>query len=399
MANLVARAGEFHPAFVTPRYGEEVIGGAEDLARRTAEELARRGHRVSALSTCALDHHTWTNHFPEGSSEINGVAVHRFAARTGLGDPGLHRVLTALNEGRRLTEKEQRRWLDGVVMSDGLVAHLREEGERYSHIIFLPYLFGTTYYGSGVMPDRSYIVPCLHDEPYAYQPLILDSLRKARGLIFNSPGERRLASKLLGIADPGPVVGMGFEQLKGDPAAFRDRTDVRGEFMLYAGRREEGKNTPLLIDYFRRLTRDHPGIAELVLMGSGEISVPFEISHSLHDLGRVSEQHKWDGYSAASIFCQPSVNESFSIVLMEAWLAGAPALVHSGCAVTSDHVRESGGGLTFSSYPEFAEAVRMLVTDRELGKTVGENGKRYVLEMYNWESVMKRLLEALEVKP
>jgi len=27
---------EFHPAFVVPRYGEGVVGGAEELARRTA---------------------------------------------------------------------------------------------------------------------------------------------------------------------------------------------------------------------------------------------------------------------------------------------------------------------------------------------------------------------------
>ncbi len=41
-------------AFVTPRYGEEVIGGAEHGARMLAERLAAMPDwTVEALSTCA----------------------------------------------------------------------------------------------------------------------------------------------------------------------------------------------------------------------------------------------------------------------------------------------------------------------------------------------------------
>jgi len=84
--------------------------------------------------------------------------------------------------------------------------------------------------------------------------------------MFNSAGERRLAARLLEMKDPGPVVGMGFVQHDFDAAAFRDRFPVRGDFLLYAGRREEGKNTPLLVDYFRRFSARRPGLLSLVLL-------------------------------------------------------------------------------------------------------------------------------------
>ena len=393
----VFNAPGFHVAFVVPRYGEEVVGGAEDLARRTAEELARRGYRVSALATRALDHHTWRDHYPEGTIIINGVRVTRFGARTLLGDPSLHRVLALLAAGEQLSPDDQLRWLEGVVTSDRLFDHIRSSGREYSHLIFLPYLFGTTYFGSEIHPERSYIIPCLHDEPYAHQSLIKSMLAGARGLMFNSPGERRLAARLLCLEDPGPVVGMGFDPLAGDPGAFRDRTPVRGDFVLYAGRREEGKNIPLLVEYFRRFASRNPGRASLVLMGAGEVSIPFDSSHVIFDLGRVSERHKWDGYAAAGVFCQPSVNESLSIVLLESWLSGTPALVHRACEVTREHVRSSGGGLTFSDYPEFAEALLMLLDDGDLSHRMGEAGRRYVEEEYNWDSVIERLLQALGV--
>jgi glycosyltransferase involved in cell wall biosynthesis len=387
----------FHPVFVVPRYGEEVVGGAEDLARRTAEELARRGYRVSALSTRALDHHTWSDHYPGGTTVSNGVEVTRFPARTRVADPSLHRVLAALAAGNNLSEAEQLLWLDGVVTSPEMFEHIRLRGLDYSHLIFLPYLFGTTYFGSAIHPGRSYIIPCLHDEPYAHQPLILKMLAGVKELIFNSPGEKRLAARLLAKDDPGPVVGMGFTALRGDPAAFRDRTPVRGDFLLYAGRREEGKNTSLLVEYFRRFAAGNPGRAALVLMGAGDVTIPPDSSQVIHDLGRVGERQKWDGYSAASVFCQPSVNESLSIVLLESWLAGAPALVHRDCDVTREHVRASGGGLSFSDYPGFAEALLMLLDDRGLARRMGDAGRRYVEGEYNWDSVIERLLGALEV--
>ena len=64
-------------AFVVQRYGLEVNGGAEVECRLLAERLSRH-MSVEVLTTCAVDYHTWGNHYPPGLEMINGVPVRRF---------------------------------------------------------------------------------------------------------------------------------------------------------------------------------------------------------------------------------------------------------------------------------------------------------------------------------
>ena len=40
-----------------------------------------------------------------------------------------------------------------------------EHGSAYDRIVIGPYLFGLSYFASQAHPDRTYLVPCLHDEP------------------------------------------------------------------------------------------------------------------------------------------------------------------------------------------------------------------------------------------
>ena len=99
----------------------------------------------------------------------------------------------------------------------------------------------------------------------------------------------------------------------------------------------------------------------------------------MHDLGFVSEADKLAAMAGSLAFCQPSVNESFSIVLMETWLAGRPVLVHGNCAVTRHHVETSGGGLWFDDYFSFEECLDWFLSHpRECG-AMARQGADYVL--------------------
>ena len=64
-------------ALVVQRYGPEVNGGAEQLARRVARLLAGDVD-LTVLTTTALDYRTWANHFPAGEQDVEGVRVVRF---------------------------------------------------------------------------------------------------------------------------------------------------------------------------------------------------------------------------------------------------------------------------------------------------------------------------------
>ena len=113
------------------------------------------------------------------------------------------------------------------------------------------------------------------------------------------------------------------------------------------------------------------------------------------DLGDVGAQERHDAYAAADLFVQPSLHESFSIVLMEAWLQGTPALVHADCAVTRGFAEASGGGLHFRSFGEFAAALDMLLPDPALRHELGQRGRAFVLANCRWEEVARKTIYAI----
>jgi glycosyltransferase involved in cell wall biosynthesis len=133
---------------------------------------------------------------------------------------------------------------------------------------------------------------------------------------------------------------------------------------------------PLLIDYWRRYRQETDRDARLLLIGPGQVTIPAEAADSIVDLGFVPAQDKYDAYAAATATCQPSLHESFSIVLMESWLLGTPALVHGRCAVTVDHCRRSNGGLYFANYEEFVGTLNYLFDQPETARRMGARRRR-----------------------
>ncbi len=127
-----------------------------------------------------------------------------------------------------------------------------------------------------------------------------------------------------------------------------------------------------------------------MLVGPGAVAVPPAAAAGVRDLGFVSAQEKHDAHPAAPVFCLPSVNESFSIVLMESWLHETPALVHAGCAVTVEHCRHANGGLYFAGYDEFAATLDYLFDHPAAAAAMGRGGRAYVLSRYRWPVIIPR---------
>jgi glycosyltransferase involved in cell wall biosynthesis len=329
-------------------------------------------------------------------TEEDGFAVRRFKVRPR--DPERYgRLQWRLNLGGALTSFEEEDFVHESINSNDLYAYLGGERERYWYA-FIPYCFGTTWEGALVAPERSFLIPCLHDEPFAQLKWTRRVLRAVRGVCFHVPAERALAEELAGAdAARFHLVGEGVDPLPpGDAARFRRTHRVLAPFILYAGRKAAEKNTPLLVEYFARYKLTHPGSRlQLVLIGSGGVRIPPRLSLDILDLGFVSAQDKADAYAATLALCQPSLLESFSLVMMEAWLAGAPSLVHGRCRVTRDHCLASNGGLAFEDYFEFVEALELLARDGALRQRLGEAGRAYVLANYTWDRVTDNYLAAL----
>ena len=138
------------------------------------------------------------------------------------------------------------------------------------------------------------------------------------------------------------------------------------------------KKCGLLLKYFSQYHKRHSSDLALILIGGGKIDIPLDILDKVYDLGFIDKQDKYDAYAAAELLCQPSHNESFSLVIMESWLCGRPVLVNNQCAVTKNFVIESNGGLYFNDYFEFEGTVDYILSHKDIAIEMGNNGKKYV---------------------
>lgn len=385
-------------ALIIVRYGVEIVGGAETAARKLTERLAARGHNIEVLTTCLRHLHTSAESYREGRVEINGLPVFRFPVMR-IPDtlaeivPG---ITVKLEVHVPLSLEEQYLLVDAGIHSPKLYAYLKSNGARYDFLLFSHYWMGLTYYGATLFPNKTVIWPHLHDfEPLTYSVPTSILLRDCLGVVFNSQWEMEFAREKLGVKKARMrVMGLGVEDQQGDAAFFREIYKVDAPFVLYAGQLEQGKNVPLLVDYFLRYKARYSGNLKLVIMGTGSARVP---QHpDIVRLGFVPESHKPNVFAAATVLCQPSVRESFSLVIMESWMQGVPVLVHRDCEVTKYHCLRSNGGLYFGDYDEFEACLDFLLKNPDIQAGMGENGRRYVLSNCSWDVIVGRFEEALD---
>lgn len=384
---------EMKIAIVTPWYGPDIPGGAEAEAREVATHLQAAGYAVEVLTTCIRDFFApWDkNHHQPGLEMVQGVPVRRFAVIK-RDKAAFDAINQQLMLGKRITPAEEEIFAHEMFRSPELLQFIKIHGHEYL-FFFIPYMFPTTYWGSQVYPRRSAIIPCLHDEAYAYLPLFQQVLPKVNTLVFNVPSELALAERIFG---PGngqqrQVIGLGVDTaFTFDAARFRQRYGVEYPFLLYVGRRDAGKNVPLLLDYWQQYVQERGTEMRLLLAGAGAVAIAPSLAAHVVDLGFLGAQDKYDAFAAADIFCMPSVNESFSIVTMEAWLTETPVLVHGRCPVTRDHVVHSNGGLYFTNYAEFAATLDYFQAHPQQGRQMGRNGRAYVLQHYQWPNIIAK---------
>ena len=385
-------------AVIGPRFPEGgTVGGAETLLKNLAERAQLAGREVTYLTTCAQDHFTWENTLPPGRRDVNGMQVEYFPVDENRNVELFIKVQNAISNSSNVTRAEEEAWIANSVNSQALYSYLQNHGDAFDRILIGPYLFGVTYFASLIHPAKTFLVPCLHDEPFAYLSIMEDLFGSVVGCLFNTEPERDLAKRLFDVPDSkAQVVGMGLDPFDADEQAFARNRNIESPYVLYSGRREPLKGTPLLVDYLGTFRQRTGRDIKFVATGSGPIPENENMKGHIVDVGFVSEQEKHDAMAGALAFCHPSVNESLGIVLLESWLAGTPALVHARGEVLRWQCANSGGGMWFRNYPDFEEELVQLMDDAELRKSMGEAGKRYVHEQYSWTSVEKRLFQAID---
>jgi glycosyltransferase involved in cell wall biosynthesis len=370
--------------------------------------LAARGDVVDVLTTTSRSpEDDWSlNSLPAGESQEGGVTIRRFrvdkrdrdafdrANAYFLSQPATPRRATPLPPAH------VEAFIHDNINSRDLVAHLATQGKGYDAVVFLPYLYGPVLAGLPVVRERAWLQPCLHHECYALVPHVAAMFHQAKGLLFNSDGELELALRLYGpgLREKSHVVGQWIDAptLAAPNGRIGPFAPAQERYVLYLGRRDETKNVGLLIESYRLYRRhDYSTSLKLVLAGPGTTSY-HDPAHGIFDLGLLTDAQRDALLAQCLALFQPSYNESFSRVVMEAWSMGRPVAVNAQCISTSLAVRRSGGGWTATTKGEWAEL--MAQVDRaDAGSLpeVGEQGRVYYLMHATPDGVLDRYDEAL----
>lgn len=384
--------------YVVQRYGREVAGGAELACRQFATHLAECGHDVEVVTTCATSYVDWADVYDPGTSDLDGVTVHRLSVH----QPRQDRVFGPLNTRTVWSDSPvalhlQREWMriQGPNVPD-LAPWLVEHVSDYDVIVFFTYLYNTTWAGLKVAAPRAVTVlhPTAHDEPPLYLPIFDQMFRLPSAFAFFTEEEAGLVTRRFGITPLHDVIGIGIDlDLPATPDAFRAAFGVHDPYLVFVGRLDPGKGSDELFDFFATYKRRNPGPLKLVLVGDPVRPVP---PHpDVVPTGFVDVEMRRAAVAGATALVQPSYFESFSMVLTEAWALSRPALVQSHCDVLRGQAKRSGGGLPYRGFAEFEAAVDLLLADPGLGRDLGAAGRSYVESRYSWSAVMDRYQELL----
>lgn len=382
-------------AFVVQRYGLEVNGGSELYCRQYAEKL-KDCYDVEVLTTCALDYTDWKNHYEEGLSDINGVNVRRFKVDTLRNMNEFRKTSEYVYSNKNISYYECLRWMyEQGPICNGLLKYLECNKDNYDVIIFMTYLYYTTYFGIHIAPEKSILIPTAHDEPPIYLNIFNSVFHLPRFIGYNTIDEKKFIIKRFNnVYKESDILGVGIDIPEDlESISIKERFDIDRDYILYVGRIDESKGCKELFEYFNQYIKDIGRDVKLVLMGKPVMEIPKD--RNIISLGFVTDEEKFNGIMQSKLVIIPSKYESLSMILLESMKLNKPVLVNGQCEVLKTHCKKSNAGLYYTNYTEFKECLELLLENENLSTKMGENGERYVYDNYDWDVIIAKLTNAI----
>jgi glycosyltransferase involved in cell wall biosynthesis len=305
--------------------------------------------------------------------------------------------LSDLIAADRATGDEQEQWFrENGPDSPELLAHLRHHGAGFDRVLFWAYRYAGSYFGLPLVADRSVLVPTAEEDPLIHVDALSAYFTLPKGFLFLTPEEEALVTTRMTSGTPSAVIGSGL-----DPAAETvdlrplDALGLDDPFVLYLGRVDPNKGCQALIRHFLRYIE---GGRRVQLVMAGPASMPIPEHPQIRALGFVNDALREALLTRARALMMPSPFESLSMVLLEGWNHGLPALVNARCKVLRGQVQRADGGLYYGNAVEFIAGLDYLLDHPDPSRQLGRQGLAYVDREYRWPIVMdkiERLLRAI----
>jgi glycosyltransferase involved in cell wall biosynthesis len=159
-----------------------------------------------------------------------------------------------------------------------------------------------------------------------------------------------------------------------------------------------------LIEAFEILCKKHTELQlKLLIVGGGSLEIKLKkmcsekgIEDKVRFMGRASmeEVPVYDNMLDVYVALSDSDSESFGVAAIEAAACGKPVVVSNVSGFAEIVENGTTGIIVPRANPKVAaNAIEKLIMDKELATKMGENGRKRVAELYNWESNIDDIIQ------
>jgi len=196
----------------------------------------------------------------------------------------------------------------------------------------------------------------------------------------------QMRDQVAGLCDNIHVIPNGVEVTRFVPSI---KDPEREKPVLFSpGRMEDpAKGIQVLLDAAAMLAAEGRKFEVRATLPEGHGGPPW-----LKAVGKIAQEDMPRAYQEADICVVPSVwNEPFGIVALEAMASGLPVCATRAGGLQEIVVHEQTG-LLFErgSAVSLADALRKMLDNKAVCRTMGQAGRTRVLERYNWEMILKQ---------
>ncbi len=395
--------------FVSPRYGEDIVGGAEYAVRKLAENCVKFAQvEAEVLTTTAGDERTWSPKYEAGTTQINGVQVTRFQNEPIDRNKFDHWSQPFLSNPLSVTSSQFDDWLkrQGPYSPELLGAISQCESDA---LVFHPMLSSPASHGILRSKVPTVLHPALHDESLARMTGYGEVLNKASLLAFSTRFEQDLSMQLHSTQTSKQVVlGFGIDAPEKYQAQEINEVLTKYElekkkYLIVLGRVDPAKGSDLVAKFWEYSSKYFSELDQLVFVGPvSESSYVYSLGdqrlkkRNIVATGAVDDREKNILLKNANILVNPSVTESFSLVVLEAMQSSVPVLVNRACGPTFEHVNRSKSGLSFNGIESFISAIKCLSSENNLREISIGKGKSYVSDNYEWSVLIAKYIKVLK---
>ncbi|MHA1344558.1 MAG: glycosyltransferase [Promethearchaeota archaeon] len=373
---------------VTPYYyPAEVYGGPVQCVYHIASEQARLGHEVTVYTSNALDRNKLLS--KETVTKIlNGVKVYYF-----------HNVLRGGNvfftpEIFRTAKKE---------IKNFDIIHLHEYRTIQNvAVAWYAKKYGVNYCLEGHGTIRPFV-------KYEKLKKIFDFII-GRKILKNSSGfiaitnkevedykEMNIKREKITII-PNGIDLSEFKKSRGD---LRDELGIKKDeiVILFLGRIAKIKGLDFLIRTIKNVKDEN---FKLLIAGPDEQGEKRRIKDIIKQegienkviwVGSVFDETKQKLFRTANLFVLPSIQDTFPITLLEAWMHNLPIICTKSCSLASIIQKENVGIIVnYGDIKQFSKKLTMLINNKKLRDELGRKGKRLVLKKYTWQKIIPQIV-------